>query len=763
MRRLHSSSPVHANHGLPAPAALSLVADQPGPDPLNLPLICRIIFSRYLGAGKAKNFGKTNQLCHALAEVGRTRVVRDGVAQAAPFPTLRRGPWPSGPATGEALAVSQRELREQLEQDEEERGVFAALPSEIVEAFFPSELWPVLETLIKDGPGGAAERAERALRALSKVQVAANKRRPAGPPAKSTLANHQGVLKRIFAELVTLREQQPQSRLLDAWLSVPRIKVPDVPPVTRDTDGPPLAALRKALRDLEDEVAVKIGRRAGETDLEALARMSNTRLVHHRLLPEIRGRVALGLLLVTGARIGALAALRRQDYLADHQGPAPEYRRGAAIKLRPGKTLHEDYVRIKPIPAELASWIEFYFEFLDRSQAVLNHWKKAEGTPPSYGPNTPLLVRGRQNPDGWHEQSIGRWVSGKSPSPATKQGGMRPLIPRLAGANPEDPIERQQWCGYNPHAYRHSASQLAERAGREWNKQHGAASPEQVFAPSLWASSLLDHEPREDRLRALYGDRSGESLREVLSGRAADGIWALLATDAGARKRPDVDRFLRMRELIDTLDGEKSHLEAKLDLLKQQTPDGPQALGVDHFRFSVIQDDIRKIVERLVAAHETLNYVRYDERAWIALPDDAPQGSELVDWPSVEQQVMLLTDAPKSPVPLREWVTAPELAQACGVNHTTVMRWINGAGLSPRQGCRPWDPGHAPVDTHLGQKFRRLSIAGISEEFLHVQAATARLMVIRTKWPESQNWRAKGNPSQKCFEPLILDAPKWQP
>ena len=47
-------------------------------------------------------------------------------------------------------------------------------------------------------------------------------------------------------------------------------------------------------------------------------------------------------------------------------------------------------------------------------------------------------------------------------------------IVRTSGLNPDTPPEHRPYLGYNAMAYRHTASQLAERAGELWNHDHPA-------------------------------------------------------------------------------------------------------------------------------------------------------------------------------------------------------------------------------------------------------------------------------------------------
>jgi hypothetical protein len=230
-------------------------------------------------------------------------------------------------------------------------------------------------------------------------------------------------------------------------------------------------------------------------------------------------------------------------------------------------------------------------------------------------------------------------------APHRRGSGRLPLIQREAGFNPDLSVDERRYVGYNPTAYRHTSSQLAERAGELWNSEHPSQSAAMNPDPALYASALQDHKPKGDPLRALYGDRSTDAAYELLSGRAIEGIFRLLASDEGARKRVDVDAYeatLRRRHAT----------AAELALIRQQADEiyGESAPTGDISQQVTYQTGVTKrllecldrsgrLGDELRELDVRLRDLRYDERLYIRIADDAPPGSERVDLDEIEAAV----------------------------------------------------------------------------------------------------------------------------
>jgi hypothetical protein len=627
------------------------------------------------------------------------------------------------------------------------------LPATVIEVFVPATLWPVIETMIPDGPGAAAERAERVIWSFSHRFIPANKRRRAGCPSPASIQSLKRAFCSIFRQFVDLRAQYPELESLSQWLAVPRLRNPRVPPVMPASSAPPLPLARLAWQQLDSAISQQFRKSEGETELEALERLPDTALMQGGLFKRLRGRVFLGLLVTTGARIQALSELGVDDLIPDWRGPAPDHLRGPAIRLRPGKTLHPDHERVKPIPPELLAVIDVYTRYLERASGVRRdgerEWTRAGGTP--------LFVRLRLDATPWRTASMRDSVSGKVH--VSRKGELqrvRPLIARIDGFNPDLDNEAREFVGYNPHAYRHLASQLAERAGRSWNEVHPPTGGEPAFAPGAYAAALLDHEMPEDRLRALYGDRNAEATRALLAGRAAYGIWELLTTDAGARRRPDAVAYRDTKRLVEALGKEKQALRDRL----AQAGGAARAPTVDAGRLLLEMADtsqqLGRVNDLLDQARQRLRDLKHDRSTWRVLPDDAPNPGP-VDLGLLDDDRAGDQDLAPPPRRVRDFLTVRELAELAGRGaHSTITRWLRGEHLPTDPQLRPWESDSVPVDESMGPRYRRIAVDRIKPSFWATEAMRRKRDEKLADWPEAQGWRIRGVPNQRCLAPLVL-------
>lgn len=723
--------------------------------------------SRLVTNVRSEHMGHVHPLNKMLTYYGRAPVPKRGRNGPASHPDLPIGPWPTGRDAARRRGITNRQLREQFAQRLLNVGAVAVLDVDVLSAFVPRELWAVVEQIAIDGPGLAGARGALALQAAAAEPVRMTKRKPAGRPASGTVDLWGNALRRVFAVLVEMRAEEVPWAPLDAWRSVPPLRKPDLPPNALDSSGPRLALVREAWRGLNEEIAEALGIDVGDDELSALAATSDTALARASLFKLLRGRVTLGLLVLTGSRVSAIARLTRGDYISDYRGPGPDHRQGPALVLRPGKTLHPDLTRIKMLPPDFARCIDAMLEYRDRCYAV----RVRQGAAPTRTAvnDEPLLLATLRNTNPWGDTGIRNYTSGLPPS--TTGRAIPALIPRENGVDPALPASVRTCVGYSPHSYRHTASGLAEIAGERWNKRH-AGEERRPYEPGLYATALEDQESSEDKMRALYGDRDTDSLREVLAARAIDGIWALLATDEGARRTPDRDGMRDCLERREALRDHRGFLERRTDEIHAEARRSPGSADLI-LRVMEVSTELRRTVEHLADAEVRLRDLRHDRRLWAPLPDTAPPEPP-VDVAALEQELLenlRVEERPdaRQPEPLRPWVTVAELEYIVGtVSRSELSRWLLGKSLPKRADRRPWEADTIPVDENAGSSnsyratsYRRIDLRGVKETFWRGEAMRCRLAETLARWPSSEGWATKDGPNWRCLAPLA--APGCEP
>ncbi len=325
--------------------------------------------------------------------------------------------------------------------------------------------------------------------------------------------------------------------------------MPDMPQGGYETVAPRVETVRQAWHDVTNEIHDRLGVGTIEEELRALDSLPDAKLATHGLWRPVRDRLLLVLMVLTGGRRNAIARLRREDYIPDHEGPLPDCRRGAVLGLRPRKGKGRDEVRRKPIPREAALVFDTYLVLMDRLLACRGH-----APVPA---DAPLLVA---EPAHYAKPIREVWLHHRVAG--GKANGWLPLVRRDARHLPKHITEDERiYCGYTPHEYRHFANKLAERAGEIWNERYPATGGEANPPISYYAAALLDNGGIEQDLRALYGDRLTTAMLEVVSGRAAEIGWEILTTDVGLRKRPDVAAYERELVLLRRIEDEERRLE----------------------------------------------------------------------------------------------------------------------------------------------------------------------------------------------------------
>ncbi|MGH2854416.1 MAG: hypothetical protein ACRDLF_09545 [Solirubrobacteraceae bacterium] len=421
----------------------------------------------------------------------------------------------------------------------------ARFDPDVLHAVVPPTWVPIVAALIADGPDIGAARAQAAVYDYSLETVQANRRRTAGRRSRASV-------KLVFFEATRLLQTTCRLRTIPVcrhWTHAPKLRMPDMPQGGYETVAPRVETIRRAWQDMTAEIHDRLGVGAIEEEMRALDSLSDDTLAARGLWRPVRDRLLLVLMVLTGGRRNAIARLCREDYIPDHEGPLPDCRRGAVLRLRPRKGKGRDEVRHKPIPREAALVLDTYLTLMDRRLACGGHHPAP--------PDAPLLVAQSVH---YSKPIRETWLHHRVAG--GKANKWLPLVPRDARHLPKHvPEDERIYCGYTPHEYRHFANKLAERAGEIWNERYPATGGDVNPPISYYAAALLDNGGIEQDLRALYGDRLTSAMLEVVSGRAAEVGWEILTTDVGLRKRPDVAAYERELILLRRIEDEEQRLE----------------------------------------------------------------------------------------------------------------------------------------------------------------------------------------------------------
>jgi hypothetical protein len=718
--------------------------------------LVRCALSRLIASTRAKK--PAGYLCWALALYGRTGVPHAGRMRPPSHPDVPLGPFPVPVTALRHLGVTQRELCDRFEELEALQGTIACFDDELIEAFVPRLLWSVFERMIEDCPAIFGQRATRAVAVYSKRILPGNRRRESGPPAKGSVQLLYNEFSKISTAVRTMAADEFPSPRLAAWSHAkPSIKMAKVAPRGYEVRAPRPERCRSAFRDCGRDIARRLGGRPGMDELEAIRRLPISTLDSAGLFRPLRDRVATGLMVITGGRIDATLDVMLADYRHEHLVPYPDNLRSSVVVLRPGKGLHQDVECPKAIPEEFAAMIDAYLCFVDRMHAARfgEPWTGVSDA------TRPLLIGTLKTPRRWSTAALRQCVSGTLPA---RDGthAVRPLIPRESGWSRDLPPELRQFVGYTPAEMRHLASQLGERAGEIWNADHPAVGALPTAPPALYATALLDHGGKADeRLRAIYGDWNIGAVREVLAARAVAGIWRLLTTDEGARKRIDTDAYSSCYRRLQAIKSEIATIGEKTQSIgdRARAQDGDLLRAV--LEVVTMNQRLMGLYDERVRTERRLTELRLDPALYAALPDDAPDGSERVDLAALEAEIR--GDSPTAGTPahetqrLRLWLTIGELAWIAGVSRSIVCHWVAGRHLGGQR--RPWDSHSIPLDTSLGRSYRRIAVESIRSEFWHNATMHDRLEQVLRTMPREQGWMIKGQPGPRCFAPLVVYGP----
>lgn len=589
--------------------------------------------SRLICAGEAEQRPAAYNSLLLLREVCALPFERFGETEPASHPELATASIPAGGTAMRSLACEASDLVAYW-RVVRNRGDDACLPLEVVLAFAPAPLWPLVATLIGWGPDRTLAHVEEALVVLAQRPTArSNRRRAEGALiAPGTLKNRITSLWKLMECLVELRAACAQAAdpaldrlLLGAWTHKPGR--PDVFAAGAvdsdvDTSGPPLDECARRLRDLEADF------------LNAPA--------HSRYIRE-RRLVLFALLMLYGIRLAALARLRVEDYLPDHV--LRDGIRGPILRIYPRKKRRAGEEYLLPLPHELAAWIEHWIA----SNGFQIGEKNAPFFPSTRGQRTPLKANG-----------LGAAIAGKANGIGS---GCLALLPHAA----DDPYH-----GWGAHQYRHTAYRLAQQAGAQAKDEEPVAFAHVTVGD--FASATVAH-TLANTVRNTYNDLDVHTLLRATATRG----WLILR-DAGIRRGPDPADVRQARLHLEALQAEQAQItgdladiEAELDRLHQQTA----TLDGDLLNRALIQakayDAKTGRLNRELGAITT-----QIERAHQALSDTLAAEHPIPDELSDEDQQQLLAQAlgqqAQDPA-LAATLTVSDLAGILNVGEGAINRW----------------------------------------------------------------------------------------
>jgi hypothetical protein len=330
---------------------------------------------------------------------------------------------------------------------------------------------------------------------------------------------------------------------------------------------------------------------------------------------------------------------------------------------------------------------------------------------PARKPKPGAAVSGRIN-----ASAFARMIAGHAASDGT---GSWPLLPR--GENP--------YLGYNPHAFRHSAYQLARRAGAQAILENRLAYAH--LAPDDFARAVVGH-----GLIRGTGDFYRDLNQQLLSRVAVEYAWRELRS----LPRPhglDTRRINGTSSRIDVLGealAERSRELADLESAQRALESKRGTLSGDHlqasvlesnthvFRLARLQSEIADLSERLEAARRDLDQA-LSTAVLLDEGDNRTYESELAAALARAASVRANTAASDL------LVTVRQLAGVLEVSLKTVNSWIRNG--FPTRSRRLWLDG-AWGENDRGIRVLRLDalrddlLSPIERERLHVLRLSTR-------------------------------------
>jgi hypothetical protein len=616
----------------------------------------------------------------------------------------------------------------------------------------PFELWPVLATMVVEGPGIAVERLERYLLELSMRPVRPSRaREPGATHSDRSLTSFATALRRVMGILSDLHRRGAVHPALLQWGAPPRVKIPRTAiPANTDRSSPALHRLRHALRSLDNEFKERFAVGPTDDELAAIEAIPANRLVERGAWRLGRNRALFALMCTIGSRIGATLALTVDDFEPEHIDP--DGRVGPAIALRPGKVISGDDIRWKPLPNGLARMIRSHIVLTRRVALETDNpgddaRRRRDALPEDY-PLFPASVKHLER--AWDRSGFYEALAGRVTRPPARGRPWYPVDRRAMDGKTASRAVRKATLGHSPHTLRRATKQMVRTGGIEYCGEHNIP-----IKPEVIADGLLDQDIRSDRYG--YADLNTPAGRERLSRIGALIAWEMLRADRGARKCGDtagLERAVRkcniLRAELDRMNGKIGAAVAEARLAKSV----PADLLLD----LLANDERDTISARLTEAEANVQFLLHDTRARIPMPDDMSDEAlrEEVEAFDKARRRLPAADRPaktRLPDAIRDWILIREHAHVFGVVYATSARWAGNEHIRYPVGHprHPWKNTVAPVDTSLGERRRRIWVGGINPALIHGPAQERLAQILAafpTGWPED---RAKA--------PLVLPEP----
>jgi len=689
--------------------------------------VVETVLSRLVGEYRGRQGKDLNVTARVLVMYGEPGLLSEGTRVGAQ-------------AGMQSLELSRSDLNERWEELRFTRHELACFPTQLLAELIEPAAWPGLRQLIEDGPRSAVRKVETALYRYSRTEVRATTARPqGGRVTRQTVELRRDAYRRIMRILRDLHTLQYPAAALEPWSAVPPIQIPDIVPERTDRSAPQLDLVRAVVQQLDREIDERLGA-TETTKLAAIERLSPVQLFQAGVARNLRHLVTIALLATLGPRVSALAAVRADDYDPRHRFPDGNV--GPALRFYPGKTVHRDLARWKGLAPKEADLVEALLLLTRRlyserePTARKNSWRTVD--PPRAMPEDWALLASRifkpgVAPSG---EALTNMLTGQ-PTGYAKL----PLAEHLgSGAKGR--------LGHSGHRVRHLAEQLV-RIGISRYLEERAIQHVSCVAV---AEVVLDHDVKEDRYG--YSDLNSEHGRENWGRIAALATSRLLWTDEGARRVPDLhlyERALRHRK----------RLEKQLAVVEDQrsAARGRAVPGLES-EVAALRETIA-LAEDAESLRRELNSANYectrleDRTAWRPLRAGSP-----VDPSETDPQAALVntrrrvrageaTGGPLRLLPVRQFVSVPELASLLEISDATAKRLVcGGPSDSPSW---PFTADTPPVDVSRGARRRRVWTGGLTDRAVS-GARRARLERLLSEYPAG--WRG-----QDVVAPLVLPEP----
>lgn len=721
------------------------------------------VLSRYIAESNEKGSVYVSRLARLLESYDSDGASRDRVRMHSVEVALRR------------LGTDRIAMREAWQRAKAHHRLLARLPYHVLLACFPAPLWIPLMAVITDGPEESAAHVESALLLDSLRDVRPTRARPTGGRVSlATLKAKEIVFRRLTKVLYRLHGKYPSAHL-DAWQGTPPpIEIPDAPMAHTDRSAPPLRLVRQRLKRFNKDIAAILDAHDGD-EAAAVLRLPEWKL-HRGLFTLLRDRTLFVLTVVLGARIGAIADIKRGSII----DPCIRIDRsfGATVHLYPGKSLSAHELRPKPIPDDVYDLIRTYITFVERVLGRPMHDHEALIVPTlnqrgvrkrrSRAKHDSLgSAHERRQPDRHVHAVVAkdektRWGQpGSRPATYELCGYARNTVSqrfigverwRLRAILPKD--ESNDYIGHSAHTLRHLAEQLVKRGAPEYCERHGL-----VATPQAVADALLDHDA-VDSDPLGYSDFASHIGRLRLSRIGSEIIWSFVSSDAGAVRRPDIHAFKDAVSLRASLQAELSEQrrrheahEANLPLLARDVEAGRANVGqliTAVSRDSAHTRELFDLRDRLEQTERQLHALRYDPKTWLLI-DDGSEEQAPVDLDAIEAETLAQRSGGgfAAPAAVRAWVTVAEFAHICSLSASQAREWARGRHLpfSPGDPRRPWEPAAVPVNRQLGPRRQRVIVSGVQPGFWDSEAKRLRLAEILSDWPATGHWPQEFEPA----------------